>query len=248
MEPGRTSSQATHRSRRACGARWNEERHAERSRVVPRLRPPTDRAGLAAPGTMMAYRIGFDVGGTFTYFVLQSPSGELHIAKMLTTYPDPSEACLAGLDELIAKSGVEWRDVPLARLPEPGPREAPGRARRPGGAARDRHDVARSVPDLPRVRADLDDRGERLRDDGRARVPARARRRHDGARLPRPALRHAVLGRCRDGGGDAALPGADDRVGSRRGRPDGGSVRRARGPPRSDRVRHGRHHRQASAD
>src|SRR5437899_811619 len=62
----------------------------------------------------MAYRIGFDVGGTFTDFVLQSPSGELHIAKMLTTYPDPSEACLAGLDELIAKSGVEWRDVALA--------------------------------------------------------------------------------------------------------------------------------------
>src|SRR5206468_1573398 len=135
----------------------------------------------------------------------------------------------------------DTRDLPPARLPEPGPREAPGRARRPGGAARDRHDVARSVPDLPRVRADLDDRGERLRDDGRARVPARARRRHDGARLSRPALRHAVLGRCRDGGGDAALPGADDRVGSRRGRPDGGSVRRARGPPRSDRVRHGRH-------
>src|SRR5881396_1949120 len=114
MEPGRTSSQVTHRSRRARGARWNEERHAVRSQAAPRLGPPTDRAGLAAPGTMMAYRIGFDVGGTFTDFVLQSPSGELHIAKMLTTYPDPSEACLAGLDELIAKSGVEWRDVALA--------------------------------------------------------------------------------------------------------------------------------------
>ena len=73
------------------------------------------RTGLAGPATtLMAYRIGFDVGGTFTDFVLQSPSGELHIAKMLTTYPDPSEACLAGLDELIAKSGVEWRDVALA--------------------------------------------------------------------------------------------------------------------------------------
>ncbi|PYO58109.1 MAG: methylhydantoinase, partial [Candidatus Rokuibacteriota bacterium] len=39
-----------------------------------------------------AYRVGFDVGGTFTDFVLQSPSGELHTAKRLTTYPDPSEA------------------------------------------------------------------------------------------------------------------------------------------------------------
>ena len=62
----------------------------------------------------MAYRIGFDVGGTFTDFVLQSPSGELATAKRLTTYPDPSEACLAGLDALIAASGVAWGDVAQA--------------------------------------------------------------------------------------------------------------------------------------
>src|SRR5713101_1312196 len=59
----------------------------------------------------MPYRVGFDVGGTFTDFVLQSPSGELLAAKRLTTYPDPSEACLAGLDELLARAGVAWRDV-----------------------------------------------------------------------------------------------------------------------------------------
>src|SRR5712692_10369037 len=62
----------------------------------------------------MAYRLGFDVGGTFTDFVLQSPSGELLTAKRLTTYPDPSEACLAGLDELIAQGGVPWTDVAQA--------------------------------------------------------------------------------------------------------------------------------------
>src|SRR5213079_718019 len=62
----------------------------------------------------MPYRIGFDVGGTFTDFVLQAPSGELLTAKRLTTYPDPSEACLAGLDELCARSGVVWRDVAQA--------------------------------------------------------------------------------------------------------------------------------------
>ena len=59
----------------------------------------------------MAYRIGFDVGGTFTDFVLQSPAGELTTAKRLTTYTDPSEACLAGLDALIAASGVAWGDA-----------------------------------------------------------------------------------------------------------------------------------------
>ena len=62
----------------------------------------------------MSYRIGFDVGGTFTDFVLQSPAAELITAKRLTTYPDPSEACLAGLDALLGGAGVAWRDVTQA--------------------------------------------------------------------------------------------------------------------------------------
>src|SRR5438094_5179426 len=57
----------------------------------------------------MPYRVGFDVGGTFTDFVLQSPTGELATAKRLTTYPDPSAACLAGLDQLMAAVG--WDGV-----------------------------------------------------------------------------------------------------------------------------------------
>src|SRR5499433_3887846 len=57
----------------------------------------------------MPYRVGFDVGGTFTDFVLQSPTGELTTAKRLTTYPDPSAACLAGLDELTATVG--WDEI-----------------------------------------------------------------------------------------------------------------------------------------
>ncbi len=62
----------------------------------------------------MAYRVGFDVGGTFTDFVLQSPAGELITAKRLTTYPDPSEACLAGLDALLTTATVAWSDVAQA--------------------------------------------------------------------------------------------------------------------------------------
>jgi N-methylhydantoinase A len=56
----------------------------------------------------VAFRVGFDVGGTFTDFVLQKADGELLSGKRLTTYPDPSEACLAGLDEIIARAGLEW--------------------------------------------------------------------------------------------------------------------------------------------
>jgi N-methylhydantoinase A len=56
----------------------------------------------------VSYRVGFDVGGTFTDLVLQGPSGELHTGKRLTTYPDPAAACLAGLDALMARAGVPW--------------------------------------------------------------------------------------------------------------------------------------------
>src|SRR5438552_1480416 len=52
-------------------------------------------------------RVAFDVVGTFTDFVLES-EGRLHTAKRLTTYPDPSEACLAGLDDLMVSSDVPW--------------------------------------------------------------------------------------------------------------------------------------------
>jgi N-methylhydantoinase A len=62
----------------------------------------------------VSYRVGFDVGGTFTDFVLQAPSGELTTAKRLTTYPDPSAACLAGLDELMARAGVPWAELAQA--------------------------------------------------------------------------------------------------------------------------------------
>lgn len=62
----------------------------------------------------MPYRVGFDVGGTFTDFVLQKPTGELATAKRLTTYPDPSAACLEGLDELLERAGVAWADVAQA--------------------------------------------------------------------------------------------------------------------------------------
>ncbi|HXJ66848.1 MAG TPA: hydantoinase/oxoprolinase family protein, partial [Actinomycetota bacterium] len=59
-------------------------------------------------------RVGFDVGGTFTDFVLQTEDGRLATAKRLTTYPDPSEACLLGLDELLGRAGVEWPDMAQA--------------------------------------------------------------------------------------------------------------------------------------
>ncbi|HKF79023.1 MAG TPA: hydantoinase/oxoprolinase family protein, partial [Candidatus Dormibacteraeota bacterium] len=62
----------------------------------------------------MTLQVAFDVGGTFTDLVLQDGAGRLSTAKRLTTYPDPSEACLAGLDELVARAGVPWPELARA--------------------------------------------------------------------------------------------------------------------------------------
>src|ERR671919_2186205 len=43
-----------------------------------------------------------------------TPAGELSTGKRLTTYPDPSAACVAGLDALVARGGLSWRDLAQA--------------------------------------------------------------------------------------------------------------------------------------
>ncbi|MCE0505025.1 hydantoinase B/oxoprolinase family protein [Roseivivax sp. GX 12232] len=58
------------------------------------------------------WRVGFDIGGTFTDFVLydgQNASVTLH--KRLTTPHDPSEAALKGLEELLALQDISHADV-----------------------------------------------------------------------------------------------------------------------------------------
>ncbi len=62
----------------------------------------------------MGFRVGFDVGGTFTDFVLHTDDGRLLVGKRLTTYPDPSEACLQGLLELVARAGLAWHNMTQA--------------------------------------------------------------------------------------------------------------------------------------
>ena len=59
------------------------------------------------------YRIGFDIGGTFTDFVLSTrESGDIRLYKCLTTPEDPSIGALDGLGELItATPGSRSADV-----------------------------------------------------------------------------------------------------------------------------------------
>ncbi|MBM3525585.1 MAG: hydantoinase/oxoprolinase family protein, partial [Alphaproteobacteria bacterium] len=58
------------------------------------------------------HRIGFDIGGTFTDFVLyDSASGTVRLHKRLTTPHDPSEAALLGLEEILAAEQLALGDV-----------------------------------------------------------------------------------------------------------------------------------------
>ncbi|EDP61017.1 Hydantoinase/oxoprolinase [alpha proteobacterium BAL199] len=58
------------------------------------------------------YRIGFDIGGTFTDFVLLDGSDRrLHLHKCLTTPADPSIGALQGMRELLDVAGLELSAV-----------------------------------------------------------------------------------------------------------------------------------------
>ena len=59
-----------------------------------------------------SYRVGLDIGGTFTDLVLlDEATGELLVHKILTTPEDPARAALTGLEEICAAAGIAVGDV-----------------------------------------------------------------------------------------------------------------------------------------
>ena len=72
----------------------------------------TSHPDLTYPRSAKRWRIGFDIGGTFTDFILHDAQrGEIVLHKRLTTPHDPSEAALLGLDELAAMRGITLAEV-----------------------------------------------------------------------------------------------------------------------------------------
>lgn len=62
----------------------------------------------------MAYRLGVDVGGTFTDFLLMNEeSGETHTAKVPSTPEDSSIGVLNGVERICEESGVTPHDIKL---------------------------------------------------------------------------------------------------------------------------------------
>src|SRR5579884_3525433 len=65
----------------------------------------TRRAGVSL-------RLGIDIGGTFTDFVLLEPGGGRTLAgKVLTTPHDPVEGVMSGLREILARAGAQAVDI-----------------------------------------------------------------------------------------------------------------------------------------
>jgi N-methylhydantoinase A len=57
-------------------------------------------------------RIGIDIGGTFTDFVIHSPAdGSLETFKLLSTPADPAEAVLQGLEKILTQHGTKHATV-----------------------------------------------------------------------------------------------------------------------------------------
>jgi N-methylhydantoinase A len=61
--------------------------------------------------TSARYRIGIDVGGTFTDLVAVDEQGALVLAKCASTPPDPSEGLVTGLGLLAAELGTNLREL-----------------------------------------------------------------------------------------------------------------------------------------
>ena len=69
-------------------------------------------SAIGEDGVAMGFRVGADIGGTFTDLVLVDEAGTtFRIGKVLTTPDRPDDAVLAGLEELLGAACLPPRDV-----------------------------------------------------------------------------------------------------------------------------------------
>jgi N-methylhydantoinase A len=76
------------------------------------MKLPKMSTSLEGGSDMSKYKLGIDVGGTFTDFVLlNEDEGRMEVGKTLTTPEDPSQAVIKGSGEILIRS-----EVPIADL------------------------------------------------------------------------------------------------------------------------------------
>ena len=74
------------------------------------MSPATEWAG----GVAQQYRLGVDIGGTFTDIVLVAPDGRLHNRKVSSTEEDYALGILAGIEQVLSAAGLS--DVPVSEI------------------------------------------------------------------------------------------------------------------------------------
>src|SRR5215472_16177136 len=70
-------------------------------------RAPIRRVSKPAQRVSGGYRVGIDVGGTFTDLVLVLPDRSIHLDKTATTPEDQSNGVMNGLDRLARSQGLD---------------------------------------------------------------------------------------------------------------------------------------------
>ena len=87
-------------------------------------------------------KVGIDVGGTFTDFLVTDEQGRAQVGKVLSTPEDPSIGLLQGLEELARERGQDLPEATpgnVATRRQPGdPGSERGGGDRDGGGQRDR--------------------------------------------------------------------------------------------------------------
>ena len=84
----------------------------------------------------MAYRLGVDIGGTFTDIVLLDDKGDIRTNKLLSSPPDYSVAVETGMRELLLETGIPAsanREFLYGTTVVANARTAYGAGRRPAG-------------------------------------------------------------------------------------------------------------------
>ena len=65
----------------------------------------------------MTYRIGIDIGGTFTDFALvDDTTGHLFVHKQLTTPTDPSKSVLSGVVSMLEENSIPITEISARNL------------------------------------------------------------------------------------------------------------------------------------
>jgi N-methylhydantoinase A len=64
---------------------------------------------------MTGFRVGVDIGGTFTDIVFLGADGEIHTKKISSSVEDYAQAIADGLDQVFGETGLAGADVEVLR-------------------------------------------------------------------------------------------------------------------------------------